>query len=374
MRNIVYIDPQSIRNLAIYDHSLLSQIEGNIHYLCSAFYDYKALPPHIKQYKIFYYNNKKNNISKAISYLYSNFVAFFLIMRLHPEVLHLQWLRIPTFDVVYIKIIKRITGCRIVFTAHNILPHDTGKRHYSAYQKMYRAADSIIVHTNSTKRELLQLFDIPEAKIKVIDHGLLNLSYDPVLLEKQMEEYNRHYQINGKMVFSALGYQYYYKGVDVLAEVWATTPELYENPHCKLLLIGKNRGVDFNMTKGIGNIIVEDRIITDEEFYYLMTHTDIYLLPYRSISQSGVLLTAISTSTPFLVTDVGGLKEPLDIAPVGWTIPHLSADVLRQKLLWLLHHPEEVKAAKDNNEGWELLKQHYSWSRIGKLTQQLYHV
>jgi uncharacterized membrane protein len=64
MRNIVYIDPQSIRNLAIYDHSLLSQIEGNIHYLCSAFYDYKALPPHIKQYKIYVHSTSEADLKQ----------------------------------------------------------------------------------------------------------------------------------------------------------------------------------------------------------------------------------------------------------------------------------------------------------------------
>jgi len=372
MKPIVYIDPQSIRNLAIYDYSLLSHVEGNIHYICSTFYDYLPMPAHIKQYSLFGYNNKKNNSAKAISYLWSYVRIFFLILKLRPQLIHIQWLRIPRFDVLFLRTIKKLTGSRLVFTAHNVLPHDTGNRHLPTYRNLYQTADHIIVHTYATKQEILRLFSMPEDKVSVIDHGLIQPSFDPDILKKQENEFERHYQLDNKMVFSSLGYQYYYKGVDLLAEVWATTPELNQNDKCKLLLVGKNRGVDLSTVEGIANVFVEDRLTSDEEFVYLMRHTDVYLLPYRTISQSGVLLTAIYTGTPFLATEVGGLTEPLDIAHVGWRIPQLSINTLREQLLWLLHHPEAVKTAKNNKEGWDKLRQHYDWKRIGLLTQQLY--
>jgi glycosyltransferase involved in cell wall biosynthesis len=253
-----------------------------------------------------------------------------------------------------------------------VLPHDTGNKHLSAYRSLYETVDRIIVHTNATKQELLSLFTLPEDKVVIIDHGLIQPSFDPDKLKRKESEFEQHYQLGSKVVFSSLGYQYYYKGVDLLAEVWATTPELRQNDKCKLLLVGKNRGVDLRAVEGIDNVIVEDRLTSDEEFIYLMQRTDIYVLPYRTISQSGVLLTAIYTGTPFLVTEVGGLTEPLDIANVGWKLHELSVDSLRSQLLWLLHHPEAVVAAKNNKEGWDKLRQHYDWSRIGILTQHLY--
>lgn len=372
MKSIVYIDPQSYKNLSIYDYSLLSNIEGEIHYLCSTNYDYLPLPPHIKQHKIFNYNNKKSNFVKAISYLYSYVRAFFLILKWRPQVIHLQWMRIPNFDVAFLKTVKLLTGCRIIFTAHNILPHNQGNKYIASYGRMYKLADAIIVHTYTTKHELTAIFNNIEDKVAVIAHGLLQLTYDPSLLKQQEEQLETHYQLNGKFVFSALGFQYHYKGNDLLAEVWATTPELRNNKYCKLLLVGKNRGVDLSAANDIENVIIEDRIISDEEFFYLLSHTDVYLLPYRKISQSGVLLTAISVGTPFLVTNVGGLAEPLDIAQVGWKMEQLSAEGLRQQLLWLLHHPEQVAAAKNNKAGWNLLRKHYDWKEIGQLTQKLY--
>lgn len=372
MKPIVYIDPQSYKNLSIYDYSLLSNIEGDIHYLCSANYDYLPFPSHVRQHKIFRYNDKKNNRLKAISYLCSYAQIFFLLLWWRPQAIHLQWMRIPNFDVVLLKIVKWMTRCRIVFTAHNVLPHRESAKHVVGYGRMYNLADAIIVHTHATKRELISAFSHAKDKVSVIAHGMLQLKYDPSLLKQNEKQFETHYQLKGNFVFAALGFQYHYKGSDLLAEVWATTPELRNNKHCKLLIVGKNRGVDLSVANGIENVIVEDRVTSDEEFFYLLTHTDVYLLPYREISQSGVLLTAISVGTPFLVTDVGGLAEPLDIAQVGWKMEHLSVDALRHQLLWLLHHPKQVAFAKSNEDGWNLLRKHYDWQKIGQLTQKLY--
>lgn len=373
MNPIVYIDPQSYKNLSVYDYSLLSNIDGEIHYLCSANYDYLPLPPHVKQHKLFHYNNKRSNLAKAVSYLCSYVRIFFLLLKWQPQAIHLQWMRIPNFDVAFLKIIKRLTQCRIIFTAHNVLPHDKGDKHMISYARMYDLADAIIIHTHATEQELISTFSQAKGKAYVIAHGLLQPSYDPSLLSQKEKQFEAHYQLEGKFVFSSLGFQYYYKGVDLLAEVWATTPELRNNEQCKLLIVGKNKGVDLSIVNGFENVIIEDRVISDEEFFYLLTHTDVYLLPYREISQSGVLLTAISVGTPFLVTDVGGLAEPLNVAQVGWKMEKLSIEVLRQQLLWLLKHPEQVVSAKNNEAGWNLLRKLYDWQEIGQLTQKLYY-
>lgn len=373
MKPIVYIDPQSYKNLSVYDYCLLSNIDGEIHYLCSANYDYLPLPSHVKQHKLFCYNDKKINFVKAVSYLLSYGRIFPLLLKWKPQVIHLQWMRIPVFDVAFLKIVKLLTRCRIIFTAHNILPHNQKDKYIASYGQMYDLADAIIVHTHATKQELISIFSNAKGKVSVIAHGLLQLPCDPSLLRQKEQLFEEHYQLNGKFVFSALGFQYYYKGVDLLAEVWATTPELRGNEQCKLLLVGKNRGVDLSVADGIDNVIIDDRVISDEEFYFLLTHTDVYLLPYREISQSGVLLTAISVGTPFLVTNVGGLPEPLDVAQVGWKIEELSVEELRRQLLWLLHHPEQVASAKNNEAGWNLLRKLYDWREIGKLTQKLYY-
>lgn len=368
----MFVNPQSMLNLAIYDHQLLSNINGNIHYVCSKYYDYLPLPANVHQHCLFRYNHLHSNATKAISYLLTHIQLFFCLMLWQPEVIHIQWLRIPLFDFYFYKIIKSLLHCKIIFTAHNILPHDTGERHKKAFAKFYSLADYIIVHSSSTKQELLSTFHIDNSKVRIIEHGILSLNSDPQKLQSVKSSLESRYQLAGKMVFSSLGHQYYYKGVDIIAKVWAETPELRENEHCRLLFAGRNRGVDFSAVKDIKNVIVDDRMLSDEEFDYLLRNTDVHLLTYRTISQSGLLLTAISTETPILTTNVGGLTEPFSIAPIGWVLDRLDEEHVRQQLLWLVNHPEEVEKVKNNKNGWNKLKEHYSWSRIGQLTQQLY--
>ena len=53
---IIYIDPQSMRNLSIYDYGVLSEIQGDVTYICSKYYDHLLLPKHIQQKKYFFYS------------------------------------------------------------------------------------------------------------------------------------------------------------------------------------------------------------------------------------------------------------------------------------------------------------------------------
>jgi len=369
---ILYINPQSMRNLAIYDYSLLTNLDADIHYVCSKYYDYKSFPPSVKQHKIFGYNHLNNNLLKAISYVCSYIVVLFLIARVRPEAIHIQWFRLPQFDGLLIRLVKKLFKCKFVFTAHNVLPHDTNEKFKEIFARIYKTTDAIIVHSKTTKEELLSLFDIPEEKVSVIEHGLIELGVDRDLLLANEKAYEKKYNLEGKVVFASLGYQYNYKGIDVVAKVWASTPELCQSSQCKLLIIGRNKGVDLSTLKDIDNVVIDDRLISEEEFYYLLTHTDVYLLPYRKISQSGVLMSAISTGTPILATKVGGLTEPIDIAPIGWTIPHLDPQVLQDKMVWLASHQKEIEMTKNNQSAWDKVRAHYSWDRIGKLTTTLY--
>ncbi|MCR5180951.1 MAG: glycosyltransferase family 4 protein [Bacteroidaceae bacterium] len=373
MKSIMYINPQSMRNLAIYDYSLLTHLQTDVYYVGSVHYDYKPLPPHIHFLPLFRYNELRYNWAKALSYLFTYLQLFFLILRLRPHAIHIQWLRLPTFDVLFFRIIKRLTRCQLIFTAHNILPHDTGNRYLKSYRRWYQQTDHIIVHAKATKAEFHTTFpDIPLQKVKVISHGILQMDYDPAALRQNSPDYDKHYGLSDCMVFSALGYQYAYKGVDLLADVWATTPALRDNPHLKLLFVGKNKGADLSAAQGIDNVIIEDRLIPDDEFYYLLSHTDVYLLPYREISQSGVLLTAITEGIPVLATNVGGLTEPFEIAPIGWTIPSADKELLRNILIHLAEHPEEVSQKKNDTAMWTKVREYYGWERIGQNTQQLY--
>ena len=83
-------------------------------------------------------------------------------------------------------------------------------------------------------------------------------------------------------------------------------------------------------------------------------------------------MTVMTEHIPVLVTKVGGLAEPLTVAPIGWVISQLSPENLRQALLDLINHPAKIKAVKDDSNSWSTVCQHYDWGNICKQTQSLY--
>lgn len=370
--DVLYIDPQSSTNLYIYAYRLLTNIGLSVLCVCSSYYDYFPFPDHVRQAPIISYNRYSNKYLQGLSFLCSYVRILYFIMRFRPRIIHLQWLKMPKFEILFYRLLKCFLGFRLVFTAHNLLPHDSGSRYVMAYKKWYALVDAIIVHTNDTKTDMMDQFGIDSSKINVIAHGLLDIQESVSYSSERLHELDLRYNLDGNLVFSSLGAQSFYKGVDLLVDIWSATPELNGNPHLKFVLVGPNKGVDTSALRNVENVIVSEERIPNDEFCYLLSHTDVYLLPYRSISQSGALLTAISAHIPVLATTVGGLKDPFSHGQIGWQLTDLSRESLKSELLYLARHPEEVRKVKGDVEMWSRVCAYYDWKSIGAQTEQLY--
>ena len=361
-----------MRNLSIYDYWLLSEINDEVYYFCSKHYDYTKSPK-IVYLPYFSYNYIRFTPVKIFSYIWSYLHILIMVATQHPDIIHVQWFKMPHFDFVIYKLIHLLSSAKIIFTAHNILPHNSGTRYKGIYQKLYNTVDKVVVHTEDTKMKLEQEFHLPPEKVSIIRHGVLKMTIDNSRLQSERSHFDSIYNLRGKFVFTSLGEQSMYKGIDVLIDVWAQTPELKQNSNCRLLIVGKNKGLDFSPLYGINNVIIDNRKISNEEFYYIMCHTDVYLLPYRVISQSGAMLTALANRIPILVTEVGGLTDPLKIAPIGWSIPHCDFTSLQSAMLQLIRQQHLVQEIKGNQSDWDKVLKHYDWKEISHEMQSLYN-
>lgn len=237
---------------------------------------------------------------------------------------------------------------------------------------MYRLVNHIIVHAEATRQEIQRDFNVEPDKISVIHHGTLKMSIDSNELKRQETDYMQKYKTEGKIVFTSLGEQSHYKGIDLLVDSWQHTPELNTNGALQIIFAGKNVGIDFSPISGFENVTIIDERISNEEYYFLLRRTDVYLLPYRKISQSGALFTAMEEHVPLLVSDAGGLAEPLGIAKIGWSIEADSPSALTDQLLYLASHREEIEAIKNDAESWRKVQHAYSWTSISEETFKLY--
>ncbi len=372
-RKIFYIDPQSYYNFAVYDKSLLSNLDRNqsITFICSSLYDGGEIDG-VNVLPIFRYNKKKGFL-KVLSYIYTLIRIVELSINQKPTIIHVQWMKIPQIEYWVYRLIKKRTQSKIVYTAHNVLPHDSGNKYVGIFSKIYKLVDAIITHDNNSKNEIQKKFDIENSNIRVIPHGVLSFPVDNDKVDKEIVSIKSAYDLtNDKLLFTVIGNQNKYKGTDVLINVWTKCELLNKNPKCRLIIAGKWGDENYFVPDNISNITFEKGFISDERLVALLKVSDVLLLPYRKISQSGVLLSAIGYGTPFLVTEVGGLAEPLQYGDVGWKIKECEESLIMEILENMVTQPSQVKEKKLNDEDWEKVRKEYSWATIGCLTTDLY--
>lgn len=374
-KKIFYIDPQSYNNLSIYDYSLLKGIEDcKITYYHNQQYQCEKIP-NATHRKIFIYSQKRSKLSKSLSYISSILSIAKDIMHEKPDIVHIQWLRLWICDFLF-AIFLRITGCKLIFTAHNKLPHNPHRGDKTKYKFYYNITSAIIVHTQRTKKELSQDFGINEDKINVIPHGILDNNLTNESVDVKCEELRKKLSIqSGDIVFSCLGYQYKYKGIGLVVDSWAKSERLHNNPHCHLLVVGKNRNVEksvFDKARTFMNVFVLDEQLDDISFDAYLKLSSVILLPYISISQSGLMFSAMCSNIPILVSDIGGLTDPLHYAKVGWCLGEPTLDNLTEKMEWLADNPNEITSVMNDDNAFTHIRDVYSWGQISLATCQLY--
>ncbi len=369
---LFYIDPMSYANLGEYDYSLLSNIKNTeITFIGNKKFQYKNTPFNKKL--VFNYSDKKG-FFKTISYLLSLTKLFFLIISKKPGIIHIQWIKLYSVELFYYKLIKLISpSLKIIFTAHNLLPHNTGDKFKPIFTKFYTLCDEIIVHTVLSKDEMVRIFNIPESKIHVVRHGIFKVNYNKEDLNKQIEHFSNKYDLKSKTIISALGNISKYKGTDLLIDAWKGSNKLHDNYH--LIVAGKGNLDEINISEPLPNATIINRFLTDYEFLALIKLTDLLVLPYREISQSGLLLTALGERVPILVSQVGGLTEPFDIAKIGWQLPKgFSPFELANILENIVDNKDTITEIKNNENAWNKIDESYNWVKIGQKTFDIYKI
>jgi glycosyltransferase involved in cell wall biosynthesis len=357
---LLFIDPMSYNNLGIYDKCLLENINCGNTFFSSKYFQFD----NIKNTQIInnYTYQAKKGLRKLASYLYSQIKVILWIYKNNPQIIHFQWLKVPPLDIFLLLMIKTLyRKSRLVYTAHNIMPHDSGKKYLFLYYIIYHLFDGIIVHEKRAKKEIEKLFNLQNKNIMVIPHGLLNLNC------------NKKYIYKDKIVFSLIGRISKYKGIDILLEAWTKNGELLNDNSIRLIIAGEGE-ILLDKKYFNKNIVVLNRYILDDEIQEIIKQTDVGILPYRQISQSGVLLSFLAEHKPVIVSNCGGLIQPFEIGNVGWILKELTPMSLADQIIDIKSHRHLIDKIKNDKNLWHDIDSYYSWNRIGKLTSDYYHM
>jgi len=241
----------------------------------------------------------------------------------------------------------------VITTLHTILREpDPNQR--EVVRELAELSNYLIVMSQVGMEILQEVFRVPEEKIKLIPHGIPDVSFvDPNFYKEQFGVESKHVLLTFGLLSPNKGIEHV---IEALPAIVAHNPDVMyivlgaTHPHVKrehgesyrlsLERLARERGVE-------GNVIFHDRFVTLEELIEFIGVADIYITPYLDPAQitSGTLAYTVGAGKAVISTPYWYAEELLD-EERGLLVPFKDAAAIAQKVIWLLEHDRERHAMR----------------------------
>jgi glycosyltransferase involved in cell wall biosynthesis len=293
-----------------------------------------------------------------------------LVRRLDPDVVHLHC----TGRIAhrYVTLLSRL-GVPLAVTAHVVTTHERTALDDVLFRQVYRRSALVIAHSEFDRARLLAEHGLEASRVAVIPHGEYGFFArggdwpDRVTARRDLG------LAEDDEVALFFGYIREYKGLDVLLEAWPAVAGA--RSRARLVIAGdpvklpaSRREQLRAWAQRLGVLHRFGYIPFDEVGRYLAS-ADVVVMPYRHISQSGVLFLALSLGLPVVATRVGGLPEVLSDGESGLLVSPESPGELADALTRVLGD-RDLRARL--SDGARRVARAHSWDAIAVLTESAF--
>jgi glycosyltransferase involved in cell wall biosynthesis len=289
---------------------------------------------------------------KAAEYLPSVVRLVRSVGGLRPDVVHIQWLTFPRYDLRWVARLRRDRP--VVFTAHNVMPH-LGEPDVAARRRLYTSFDRVVVHTRKGV-EQLERYGVPADRIVRIPHGAFGAPVSAAIEPPH----------GRTLLFFGLIRRY--KGLDILIRALAGVR------NARLVVAGDPLDPVEPLQQLAREVGVADRItwrlgyLPDDQVGTLMRDATLTIFPYPGgESASGALATALGHGRPAVVTEV--LGETVREFGAGAVVLPGDPAALAEATNRLLDDPAALSEAF---RGTERARAALSWEAVAEAHERLY--
>ena len=242
-----------------------------------------------------------------------------------PEVVHLQWIDHPLAAIAFVRW-AHTRGIAVVYTPHNILPHERRWISLPLYRALYRRVDRVVVRDRHMGWALEEVLDTPQEQMAYLAGSPNPLALDLFPSSPLPELVERH---PGEFRALFFGHGCARKGLNRFLQVVAG---LKWPSKLHLVVAGEDvlAGVDDELLKAACSrlhISVIDRYLHPPEVKHLFSHGDLLVLPYRKQCKSPLMDLAAAFGMPVLRSDRvqgAGFRD----GEHGLTYPHDRPELL----------------------------------------------
>ncbi len=288
------------------------------------------------------------------------------------DVVHVQWIPFEERSSTFMGLLRRrcdATGTLLVHTAHNAVPHDRPQTDLAAIRRNLDLAHLLVAQTDHVSADLAHLIRTV-TPIEVIPLG-------PLFVDRELPDRAAAAARLGIRpsvpIVLFLGLLRPYKGLDLLAEAWPVVRAAI--PEARLLVVGRrgDRGVeaDLGRLRRQAGIRVEERYVSVQAMLDYHAVSDVVVMPYRRISQSAALMTAIGLGRPTVLTPLDGLVEQVRGIESAVVAAEVSGPAVASSIISSLQRADELaRAAAQDRE--RIANASFSWPSVGRATVDAY--
>ena len=299
-----------------------------------------------------------------------NYVRLIIFVKSnHIDIVHFQWfpfLELGNVEIYVLKTIRWISpNTKIVYTHHNIYPHNSSETKKKAYKKrllnILPFIDKFVVHNSTTKENVHTEFGIDNNIIYVQHHGIFY----------PREDFDNIKKTTNKKKILMYGMQSPYKGTDILVNAINLLPkEIKLQIEVEIVgRLGDEYLSTFREVAILNQIVINPKRISNKELYEKISSSDYLIYPYRKISQSGALLLGLYFNKIIVASDLPQFVETLKGFKHEWFFRSDSPDSLASLLQRLITEENSVEGELKIIED---LKKEYSWDNVAKSTLLMY--
>jgi glycosyltransferase involved in cell wall biosynthesis len=277
------------------------------------------------------------------------------IARVDPDVVHVQWLGLPRYDLRWLSAVARERP--VVFTAHDVLPRRTADK-LDLWRRIFETVDRVVVHGAGAVEQLVEL-GVDRARIVRIPHPVFTPSRDIAPPH------------GSTLVFFGLIRRS--KGLDLL--IRALPAIARDVPDVRLVVAGDPIEPAKPFQELARELGVAERIewrlrfLAEDEVADVMEEAAVVALPYRKIESSGVLATALGHGRPVVVADVGSLGDTISEFGAGAVVPAENPGALASACATLLTDADALARAV---RATETASRTLSWDEAGRAHEHVY--
>jgi beta-1,4-mannosyltransferase len=278
---------------------------------------------------------------------------------------------------MYLSGLRKKSSAKLVWTVHNLVAHDCPDPRYEIrmIQALVDRCDGLMVMSEVARQKVRAQYQVHDTPIQVVKHGHYIDCYPNVVSREAAR--NALGIPPDEQVFLALGSIRRYKGHLELVKRFCESA----TGNQRLIIAGVARNKAFAAElRSLADELAQAasckidlhlQMIADDRLQYFFNASDICILPFQKVLNSGSLLLAMSFGLPVVAPAIGSIPE---IAHPNWSVLYDPSDeqalgraLAESALKNPINQRQQIRS-----EVLEFARAHYAWETVGQNLRDWY--